>query len=292
MSSRNKTPLDLAKETYENHNDVAFLGPPGSGKSVVAVLMKDAVYKYYKQQHPEITFNVVQGNNFLATAEENMFVNQIFPIKTPTGNPDEIVYQIEQENNLGSGIQLKIIDISGEDYESAFLGEDMSPSQRLRHIVTYTSGKAVLGPLAYSPFAKMYFVLVDCSQFDDWRAKQTRYSQLLNSICNVKDELGKTMDGKFATPLAVVLTKSDKIPDNEATNSEELVKKHMPQFYDMINLKHNGRKGFFKLHIDLQPNDENMVEDTSSALIKKPLSYSNEEYVKLIHWIITNFPRS
>lgn len=285
-----KTALDIAKEFFENKKQVAFLGPAGCGKTVVAVLMKDSIFAYYKKIHPDVNFNVIKGNDFVVSAEKNMFSEGEFPIKTPPLNPDEILYQVSEENTLGGEIELIIRDLSGDDYEDAFLGQDMNSAERLNHILNFGKAKQLYGPITYSIFAKMYIILIDCSEFKNWRSLQTRHSQLLNSLYNVKLELGKTNNEKFNSPLAIVLTKSDKLEEDSELSPEELIKKYMPQFHQTLYNKNDGSKQFFKVQIDLQPNEENVVED-SSRKIKIPISYSNEEYVKLVDWIIQNLSR-
>jgi len=292
MSSKQvRSTLDYAKEAFENKKQVAFLGPPNCGKTVVAVLMKDAIFAYYQKEHPDVKFNVIKGNDFLVSAEENMFSKGEFPIKTPTFNPDEIVYQIREENAIGDGIALIIRDMSGEDYESAFLGQDMEPIARVNHILDLGRAKQSYGPIAYSLFSKMYIILIDCSEFSKWRTIQTRNSQLLNSLYNVKAHLGKTNNDKFDSPIAIVLTKADELEQYTELSPEELIKKHMPQFHETLYNLNDGTKEFFKLSIDLQSNQENVIERNSQSKIKIPISYSNEEYVKLTDWIIQNLSR-
>jgi len=286
-----RTSLDHAKEDFENKKQVAFLGPPNCGKTVVAVLMKDAVFAYYQKEHPDVKFNVVKGNDFLVSAEENMFSNGDFPIKTPTLNPDEVVFQIKEENAIGDGVELVIRDMSGEDYESAFLGQDMEPGLRVEHILNLGRAKQFYGPISYCLFSNMYVILIDCTEFSRWRTIQTRNAQLLNSLYNVKAHLGKINNEKFNSPIAIVLTKADELEQDTELSPEELIKKHMPQFYSTLFNLNDGKKDFFKLSLDLQPNQENVIERDSPSKIKIPISYSNEEYVKLTDWIIQNLSR-
>ena len=68
------TQYDHAKGYYMDKNQVVFLGPPGSGKTVIATLLKKAIYAKdgFLEKYPDFESNLIEGNDFLVANEESM----------------------------------------------------------------------------------------------------------------------------------------------------------------------------------------------------------------------------
>jgi len=281
--------LDIAKKEFENERMVAFLGPPESGKTVAATLIKRTMYEDFINKHPDYEANVLVGNDFLASTEASMLSGN-FPSPTPSLETNEIEFEIARKEPLGKSIKLRIRDISGEDYDILCLGPDITTEERVHNVITKGKGKGrsiQYGPLTYIIFSKLYVIVLDCKDFQNWDKNQLRYSQLLNSIVQFKQAIKQAADGKITVPIAILLTKADRLPDGTSESTEELLKKTMPQFYITLNMLHKGKREYFRVHVEPTPNRDNEVAQEQRSLLT-PLQYSADNYSNLIFWIINN----
>ncbi len=291
--------LNAAKESFEGSKIVALLGDSDSGKTVAATLLKDAIFSHFLPKHEDkFAANLVNGYDILSASEESMF-SGTFPDPTTEGTTYEIEYEIENKDVLGSKTQIKIRDIDGEDYNELILGPDLEPMTRIREVLTRgKSANQAFGPMSYFIFSKMYILLIDCELYKKWKILDIRQAQAINSILQFKEAIDVAHDGKILDPIAIILTKADQLPNDATGTAEELIKQNMPQFYYTIKNKHVGSREFFKSSVDLEEPSINKGQDESQTPdatpkpdkphIKQPISYSSDEYVRLILWIIKN----
>ncbi len=314
MSAKTAAPLlKSATDHYSEQNLVAIIGNQGSGKTVVGTLLKDAIFTYFDKD--EFSFNLLSGSDILEETEESIFTDKVFPPPSRPRMESKLVFEVVRAPPLGNKILFHVRDISGEDFKLAFLGGDVSAETRVNNVLALKKDKEPLGPFSYLIFAKLYAILIDCSEFDNWKTIQTRQSQMLNSLLAFKKVLGEIQDnGKFTTPLAIVLTKTDTLKNGIEGSPENMIKKYMPQFHTTLSHVHDGPRQYFSLFIvgekptedsqkqedvkeeqDVLPSQKQEdVKEEQDALpsqtpIKKiidPISYSNGEYVKFILWVI------
>lgn len=291
--------LNAAKEDFVDSSIIAFLGDSDSGKTVAATLFKDAMFAHFLSKFEDkFAANLIKGYDVLSASESSMFSGR-WPAATPEGTTYEIEFEVENKEELGSRAILKIRDIDGEDYNELILGPDLDPKIRIREVLT--RGKTAnqsYGPMAYFIFAKIYVLLIDCQLYNKWKMLDLRQAQAINSILQFKEAIDQLKEGKIPNPIAILLTKSDQLPKEMLSSTpEELIKQNMPQFYHTLKNKHIGNRGFFTSRIDLDepveatnqsvlPNDPN--PSSQKPRIRQPLSYSSDEYVRLILWIIKN----
>ncbi len=313
MSKTTASPLKTATDILGSQKIVAIVGNPGSGKTVVGTLLKDAIFTHFSPQHrDEFSTNLIKGSDVLEEVEQCLFTDNIFPPETTPGTKSELIFEIVRTQALGDKIHFKIRDISGEDYRLAFQGDEVSAESRVNNVLAEDKEKAVYGPLSYLIFAKIYAILIDCSEFSNWKTIETRQSQMLNSILDFKKVLGETDDkGKFSTPLAIILTKIDTLEGGIETSPEHMIEKYMPQFFQTLLHVHSGKRKFFSVYIEGEkldtqnmpkPEEKNLVttpdakSDTGELIeeekptevkkLKTPIAYNSGEYVKFILWVI------
>lgn len=306
MSDKPPPLLKIATDILGSQNTVAFVGNPGSGKTVLATLLKDAIFQYFGNQYAdEFGINLIKGSDVLEETEQYIFEKKVFPPETDPGTQSELIFEIARKGPLGKKITIRIHDMSGDDYKKVFLGTDILPKTRLNNILTDKEKTETYGSLSFLIFAKLYVILIDCAEFRHWITLQTRLSQMLNSILGFKKELGETENNQFVTPLAIVLTKTDTLENGVEGSAENMLKKHMPQFYQTLNYVHAGKKEFFTVFIESDkslvqtekishnPTKPEIVTEPVTEIetiplkkLKEPINYSNAEYVKFILWLI------
>ncbi len=296
--------LNAAKEDLEDKKIVAFLGDTDSGKTVAATLFKDAMFTHFLPKYEDkFAATLVNGYDVLSAAESKMFAGR-FPDPTPEETTYEIEFEVENKDVLGSKSELRIRDIDGEDYSELILGPDLEPKTRIREMLTRYRGSKTYGPMSYFIFAKIYILLIDCELYRKWKMLDLRQAQTIYSILQFKEAIEEVKDGKISIPIAIMLTKADQLPKDATGTPEELIKQNMPQFYHTLKNKNVGVIEFFKSNVDLEessitpnqdPSDVTPNQDPSDVTpkpekphIKQPLSYSSDEYVRLILWIIKN----
>ena len=117
--------LTRVKVDLDDQNITAFLGPPNSGKTVIATLLNDSIFTRFLEKYDgEYEANMVDGYEFLKTTR-NVMLDGKFPSTTLPDNQGEVVFKIVRKGPLGKGIQIRIKDISGEDYESLLISGDL-----------------------------------------------------------------------------------------------------------------------------------------------------------------------
>lgn len=303
MSTKNPpTILKIATESLAPQKIVAFVGNTGSGKTVLGTMLKDAIYTHFIPKHKdEFSFNLIKGNDVLDEVEDYLFSQKIFPPETEPGTRSEMVFEVARTQLLGRKINIRIRDISGEDYKLAFYGDDVPQETRVNDVLTLKKEKTdSYGPFSFLIFAKLYVILIDCSKFREWKTIQTRQSQMLNSILAFKKILGETEDDKFVTPLAIILTKTDTLKAGIEESPEHMLEKYMPQFYHTLSYVHTGKRKYFSMFIEAEKKGETTqqpessfqeltnatIPQTATKKLTDPLSYSSGEFVKFILWII------
>ncbi|MDE2589989.1 MAG: hypothetical protein KGL95_10045, partial [Patescibacteria group bacterium] len=126
----------------------------------------------------------------------------------------------------------------------------------------------------------------DCSKVSEWEKQSSRLAQALRTILEFKQVINQTRNGRIENPIGIVLTKSDTLqnPDEDA----KIVCNKMKRFLNTLASVHDGKVEFFKLHVDIDRNTDNAVNNSSGLKVRKPLTYSHKEYARLIDWILKN----
>lgn len=289
MSAKNlDTMLAEAKKALGDRKQMAILGQSRSGKTVFTTLTKRAIFHSYLKKHPDMTAHVERGNEFLEASEKALLSGK-FPDRNQLDIPDEIVITMSQTGFTGAKKNLRILDISGETYEDLCVERIEDPKTRVQGIFEKGKGKTEnYGPMSFMVLAKMYVILLDCDEFVNWPKLDSRFSRGLAAIRHFKQVSEDAEDGQVKEPIAVVLTKIDTLPDVGEDDPEKIVEKYLPEFHNSLKSIHSGNKGFFKVSIDILRNPDNRIEESDSARVKLPLTYTEDEYVRFITWVTNN----
>lgn len=289
MSIQEKmTTILKASETIQNENNVAVLGPSGTGKTVFITLLSHAIDNHFLDEHPELRAHPKDGRPFLESCENGLRKGE-FPERTQQLSRDKIVFEMRGTGATASSMEFKLPDISGEDYKNMCLGEDIRGNERVVKVcqIGIVKGQPY-SDMIYAVYAKMYVFLLDCSKMKtEWENDQTQYSQALTTIQDFKKSTNTSTNGRINTPIAIILTKADCLEDRDVS-AKDLVKKYMRRFYNTLDDIHDGEKEYFMVHVDVQRNRENEVDSTEGLKVAKPLSYSHPAYTKFLWWLHEN----
>lgn len=288
MSTEEKmAPILQASESILNENNVAVLGPSGTGKTVFITLLSHAMDNHFLDDHPELRAHPKEGRPFLELCENNMRDGE-FPDRTQQLSRDKIIFEMRGTGATAGSMQFKLPDISGEDYNHMCLGPEIRGDERVVKVCDMGKAKgAPYGENIYAVYAKMYVILLDCSKITEWENNQTKYTQALTTIQDFKKSTNIAKNGRINTPIAVVLTKADRLEDRNVS-AQELVKKHMRRFHNALEDIHVGKREYFMVHVDVQRNQENEIDTTNGEKVAKPLSYSHNEYSQFLWWLHQN----
>ncbi len=289
MSVQEKiAPIIKAAESIQNENNVAVLGPSGTGKTVFITLLSHAIDNHFLDEHPELRAHPKDGRPFLEACENSLRDGE-FPERTQQLSRDKIIFEMRGTGATASSMEFKLPDISGEDYKNMCLGEEIRGDARVVKVCNLGIIKGQpYSEMIYAVYAKMYVILLDCSKMkSDWEHDQTQYSQALTTIQDFKKSTNTSKNGRIGTPIAIVLTKADSLEDRDVP-AKDLVKKYMCRFYNTLEDIHDGEREYFMVHIDVQRNRENEVDSTDGIKVAKPLSYSHHVYTKFLWWLHEN----
>ena len=231
MSVQEKmAPILKAAESVQNENNVAVLGPSGTGKTVFITLLSHAIDNHFLDEHPELRAHPKDGRPFLEACENSLRDGE-FPERTQQLSRDKIVFEMRGTGSTASSMEFKLPDISGEDYKHMCLGEEIRGDERVVKVCEMGKAKgASYGEMIYAIYAKMYVILLDCSKMTtNWEKDQTQYSQALTTIQDFKKSTNTSKNGRIDTPIAIVLTKADSLEDRDVP-AKDLVKLHMRRF--------------------------------------------------------------
>ena len=273
------------KQNLENKNIVAFLGPPNSGKTVVTTLLNDAIFSsFIAERGDEYEARVIECFEFLRTNTKIMLKGE-FPSTTLPNNEGEVVFEIGSKKALGGKAELRIKDISGEDYDALLISGDLPGGERTVNVLRHHKTKSLrYGPLSYIIVSKIYAIMIDCSEYETWKTNDIDYAHLLNSLLDFQKAVGGDKT-KITAHIAIILTKADQLPDELTDSIVNHLKQQMPQFIQTLSALHSGTREYFKLSIDL---DRDTANNPKENAIKVPWVYSANEYNRLLMWILTN----
>ncbi len=107
--------------------------------------------------------------------------------------------------------------------------------------------------------------------------------KVLETRLECKKAIGEIKNERVDVPIGIILTKADTLP-NPDIDPETLVHEKMRRFENALHSIHSGPKSFFKVHVDIERDENNEVGNTELEL-RVPLTYSHDSYVDILWWI-------
>jgi len=275
--------IPQTNKEYENKNYVAILGYSTVGKTVLVTLLSNALDNYFLDRHPDIDARIISGDVHLKKWENTMISGK-FPKKTQLLEQEEIAINMSGKGATGGSVDIRFPDISGEDFRNLCIGDEVRGPDRALKVFEMAKPKGkIFGEKSYIAYAKMYFLLLDCSKLEQWEQDAIDHQQALETILECKKAIGKTKNDRVDVPIGIILTKADTLSDPEI-DPAKFIHDKMRRFDNALNSIHIGQKNFFKVHVDVERNGDNEIGDTELEL-RVPLTYSHDDYVDIL-WCI------
>ena len=262
MAIKHPELLEDARNSFHDRNIVAFLGHPKSGKTVVSALLRHALFNHFiPKKNGEYDAIVANGQTLMNRILGDMIKNQLFPpITRPVDSP---VLSIKIHKMRGSGpseIELIFRDMSGENYTDYFVSEYENPDDRLDNILTANNSGSTVGPLSYLIFSKIYVIIIDCDERQNWELEQSYAAQVIQSLHEIHKIAKSTHNDKITSPLAIIFTKADKLDEKDCLKKPKELMDKMPEFNSSLSLFHSGPIDYFKMSLDVEPESVPDVE--------------------------------
>lgn len=308
--------LEAAKNEFSSQNLLSILGTSGTGKTVVASLLLEAIVNKFLPGNKDYDFHVSTGLQYMKINSLSLQDGK-FPPRTAESDINHVEMVLTQQPS-GGKIFLRFNDISGE-LQASLLSGDLSGESLCNRIVEYQRQKAAYGPFSFLIFCKAYVFLIDCEDFTKWPKLQFDYMQLINNLLNMKKFVEGAENDKIKNPIAIMFTKSDLLDTKDREKKpDELLHEYMPKFSEHIKSL-TSDLSFFKVFLDVErgtdnkpievsleikpdqdvqnpPKQEADSQQTEQAQDKQqkqettykvivPLSYSEDQYVNFISWL-------
>ena len=254
--------LEDARNSFHDKNIIAFLGQPKSGKTVVFALLKHALFNHFiPKRSKEFNAIVTSGQTLINKILGDMIKKQLFPpITRPIDRP---IFSIEIHKIRGKGpseIELILNDMSGENHMDYLVNEYGNPDDRLEHILTLHSSNNPFGPLSYLIFSKIYVIIIDCTESQNWEHEQSEHALVIQSLYEIQKSAKLTRNDKIISPLAIIFTKADKLNEKDRLKKPKELMDKMPEFESSLSRFHSGTIDYFKMSLDVEPESEDDVE--------------------------------
>ena len=213
--------LGRAYDDFADRFTVAFLGTQHAGKTVHCALLKDAAARRLKRHTNGKYLGVATAGAGRINAIVDALYDGQFPEKTPEGEAMQLTVEISSTEN-GTDIDLIFHDMAGEEYDELLVTE-MQAEERIRRILETAriDGKPY-GLMAHLIFAKIYVILVDCSDIETWNSSQAYVKEAIRSIYGIKKHIHALHNSKVSSHLAIVFSKCDTLEDER--EADEMAK--------------------------------------------------------------------
>ena len=238
--------LEQAYEDFAGRFTVAFLGTRRAGKTVHCALLKDAAARRLMRH----TNGKYSGVATAGAERINKIVDALydgrFPEKTAEEGAVQLTVEISSTRN-GTDIDLIFHDMAGEEYDELLVGE-MPAEDRIRRVLEAAKidGKPY-GLMAHLIFAKIYVVLVDCTEIGSWGSSQAYIKEAIRSIHGIKKHIHALHNSRVYSHLAIVFSKYDML--DEAVDVAELAKR-LDEVDAAITKYMGGEVKYFKSKVD------------------------------------------
>lgn len=259
--------IEKTKLEHEGQHKIAFIGKVESGKTVMTALLKYALTSKWipdsnEKWHAITSSGHDEINEILRNMKRGMYTSP-----TPEVNYPKLIIDVHDMRGQPTKINLILHDMSGENYIK-FLTDPKYASidERLLSILN--------GGGSYLAYANKYVIMVDCSKKEFWDIDDAKVAPMIGTLKKIKERIGDQLPNeKFHTPLAIVFTKTDTLPEDDQNKS---AKELAEEYHELIDsLKYHCDMNvveFFKMHVSSRK------EYTDERLLRK--QKNDEEYKK------------
>ena len=249
-----ETLIEKKSPLFQDKEIVSFLGEVESGKTVVSALL---YYHLSKNWIPSSKGRweavPVSGDETINEIIRNMKQGS-FTDPTPKNEYPRLITDIYNMEGKPSKTRLRLHDMSGETYASSLSKEYISEKERLTEILS--------GDGAYIAYASQYVIMVDCDLREDWDTDICKIVKMISSIKEIKRQIHNlNSNEKIHVPIAVVFTKSDRLPDNERDLPPEKLLEKYPSLKSSLTINHDhAMLSCFKVHVESKEEKKHEAE--------------------------------
>lgn len=281
---------------------IAFLGEVGSGKTVVAALLKHTLStRWVPGSGGQWDALTVSGHDEINGAIRDMKGGR-FPPPTVKDDYPALTIDLHRMKGHPPKIRLALRDISGENYFEYLSGSAPRGADGLL-------SELLNGDGAYIAHATAYALMIDCKRVDDWDTDRPQTVNMLNALYAIKQRLNcLDPDGRIMNPIALVFTKADTLPAAYASKPALALAEMYSGLRSSLGVRHAGPLGCFRVETStigarsVQGEDDGSGEQGRSAESGEggtggpeheqdarpavPLTYSSRAYYDLITWLV------
>ena len=258
--------IDVAKEDFRDEIMVAFLGDKFSGKTVHCALIKDTLANALKEySEGEYIGMATDGSDRMNKIIDKLY-NEEFPAKTPLLDADPITLEIISKS-AGERIKIILRDMAGEMKEE-LLEKDMGVDERLEEIFKTARSDKPYGLLTHLIFAKIYIILIDCSEIDQWPSKQAYIKDTIRNLYEIKVKIGEVVNNRMHAPIAIVFSKYDTLAEEEKKSAKELMNM-LKEVSAALEICHKGPLEYFISSVESVKISENELKKAVDKRIKE-----------------------
>ncbi len=269
----------------DNQSTIAMLGFAGEGKTVFCSVLAHLIPDLSGLEG--VKSIIEKGQNIVMNNINSLLFERTFPPQTPIGYNRGIELKLIREKGLRNRVaNLKVNDIDGDAFGRL---KELNEDEILKFFLYDQRGDRKFGPYSYIPNAKAYSLIVDCSKFTEWTAKQLDYSQLLSFLVKMKKQK------VIRDPLSIIFTKADELPLEYRNYKGMELARLMPQFYSYLEFHFDLRKvSAFTVKIEIERDEKGVPIRRDNKYIpkivsnngKQSLSYSNKDFVDIVNWML------
>ena len=245
--------LSKARDELYDKNIITLLGEANAGKTVASALFKHALFdKFIPLHNGRFEAIVVKGGEEADNVIRGMKVDCTFPSATIRVDAPQMELAIYKMSGDGAGKSTVILqDSSGESYMSLLHKEFDDPEKRLNEILTDNNENQDIGPLAPYVFSKVYLLVIECpDNSSNWDVRQP--SSAIYGLYKIHMVAKLTHNEKVRTHIAILFTKSDRLPDSDRDKPASELLERIPQLKSVLSVVHGGKLECFKLSIDVE----------------------------------------
>ncbi len=306
----------LIRETlqeYDGRDTIAFVGDVGAGKTVVAALVTHTLStRWVPRSRGRWDAQTVSGHDEINETIRRMKRGS-FPPPTVKNDYPSLRINIHRMKGMSATLEMVLRDMPGEDC-SGHLSESADDDDDIDGQVA----EMLNSNGAYLVHATKYVLMIDCEGIGDWDTDKPKAVNAIKMIRKIKERIDRIdSTNRFTDPLAIVFTKTDALPEQDAQRSAKDLAGKYPDLMSCLRVSHSGPRSFFKVFAktteerpddddeeyedgdgeEYEDDEESKDDDAEAAeddepadpgdYLVIPLEYSIEEYERLITWLVS-----